>query len=91
MYDIRSVDFIKIPDIPERSDKPISLPGYVDYELLVLGDGQRVPLLVVLAIVVLFALVANVATIVVNVRRFVAGAACSVRADWYKTKDNLTT
>lgn len=44
-------------------------PGFVDYTLIVLGDEQRIPLLAVLSLVVIQALVGNLATVVVNSRR----------------------
>lgn len=68
---IRGVEFMRYSVSQESEQADVRLPGYVDYMLIVLNSVHRVPLLVVLAMVALVSLVGNVATIVVNVRRFV--------------------
>lgn len=46
-----------------------TLPGYVDYMLMVFEDSQRIGITVALTFLVTLSIVGNVATLITNIRR----------------------
>lgn len=50
-------------------DNRKTLPGYVDYLLMVFDDSQRIGITVALSVLVTLSIVGNVATLITNIRR----------------------
>lgn len=59
---ISQLDYFKLE--PRKT-----LPGYVDYSLIILRDSQRFGVTVATIFLCALAVIANIATIIVNIRR----------------------